>query len=262
MNESEPAIADEAEASPPVLGIVCALNLEIAPFLKRTVQFRSQAGNGFTFRACRLNDTRICVVEGGAGAVRATRATNALIDAFSPPWVISVGFCGALVEGMRLGDIVVANSVLNESGSQRLAIDLKMAAAPEQGLHVGAIATKDEIVRLVDDKRRLANQTGAIAVDMESLAIAQVCRDRQTKFMAIRVISDDMTENLPPEVLAILGPKGTIRAGALVGSILKRPGCVKDLWALREKAADASERLAAFLPGVIKTLARTLPTTD
>ncbi|WP_437201196.1 phosphorylase family protein [Planctomicrobium sp. SH664] len=239
------------------IGIVCALNLEIAPFLQHCEQLRTQSGNGFKFRGCRLDDIRICVVEGGAGLSRARRATNALIDAFHPEWIFSVGFSGALTEDLRRGDLVVGTSLTDASQSTQLDIDVKLQPNPRQGLHVGRLCSVDHIVREVDEKKGLAQQSGAIAVDMESLAVAQVCRERPTRFMAIRGISDDLSEDLPREVLAILGPKGSIRAGALVASLLKRPSCVKDLWKLREQSTAVAARLARLLVTVVKTAAET-----
>jgi Nucleoside phosphorylase len=261
VSDQEPSLPENATPEDPVIGIVCALHLESAPFLRRIEEIRSDSGNGFTFRGCRQDGTRICLVEGGTGLTRARQATHALIDAFQPPWILSIGFSGALVDDVKLGHIVVANSVGDATGAKKLAIDLKMKAAPEKGLHVGPIVATDQIVRLVSEKRELAQRTGAFAVDMESLGVAEVCRERRVPFMAVRVITDDLTEDLPPEVLAILGPKGTVRAGALVGSILKRPGCVKDLMKMRENAQKAATRLGAFLPGVVEGLAKTLKTT-
>lgn len=256
-NASSSANVEQAEVpAEPVIGVVCALHLEVAPFLERCQQLKVESGNGLTFRGCRLHGMRICVVEGGTGMPLARQATHALIDAFQPSWILSVGFSGALVDHLRIGDIVVADGITSHSGRERLGIDVKMSAAPEAGLHVGHLCTTDHIVRRVDEKRELSQSTGAIAVDMESLGVAEVCRERPTKFMAVRVISDDLAGDLPPEVLAILGPKGTIRAGALFGSILKRPGCIMDLWDMREQAVKAANRLAAFLPGVIEQLSK------
>lgn len=260
MTDQGPPLPENESSEDPVIGIVCALHLESAPFLRRIEEIKADSGNGFTFRGCRMDGTRICLVEGGTGHRRARQATNALIDAFQPPWILSIGFSGALVDKVKLGHIVVANSVGSATGTQKLAIDLKMDSAPEKGLHVGPIVAADQIVRLVKEKRQLAQRTGAIAVDMESLGVAEVCRERHVRFMAVRSISDDLEEDLPPEVLALLGPKGTVRAGALFGSILKRPGCVKDLLKMREKAQKAAARLGAFLPGMIEGLAKTLKT--
>ncbi|WP_437188408.1 5'-methylthioadenosine nucleosidase [Planctomicrobium sp. SH668] len=256
MNQQASSPPDETPNGP-VLGMVSALHLEVSSFLQRTEQFKSQSGNGFTFRGCQLDETRICLVEGGMGASRAVKATTALIDAYQPPWVLSVGFSGALIDGMKVGDIVVANGITNETGEIQLAIDLKMRAAPEQGLYVGKLCSSSSVVRLVTEKRQLAAITGAIAVDMESLSVAQVCRQRKTRFMAVRVISDDLSEDLPAEVTALVSPKGTVRAGALFGAIIRRPGCIKDLFALREKSEEAAKKLGAFLPGIIKVLAST-----
>jgi adenosylhomocysteine nucleosidase len=76
--------------------------------------------------------------------------------------------------------------------------------------------------------------------------------------MAVRAISDDLSADLPPEVLAILGAKGTIRAGAVLGSLIKRPGSAKDMWKLRENAALAARRLAPLLKDIVTHLAGTL----
>ncbi len=262
MNQSStvnPSSSKE-ETDEPVIGVVCALHLEVSSFLDRVKKLHTQSGNGFHFRGCQWKGTQICVVDGGTGAARARQATQALIDAFRPPFVLSVGFSGALVPELKKGDIVVADGVTNADGSTRLAIDLKMPADPSHGLHVGHICMTDHIVRLVEEKKALAQRTGAIAVDMESLAVAQVCQERGTRFLSVRAISDDLSIDLPPEVLAILGPKGAVRAGALVGSILKRPGCVMDLWGLRENAQLAADRLGSFLPGIIEQLAASLRT--
>jgi adenosylhomocysteine nucleosidase len=194
-------------------------------------------------------------VHGGTGARRAKQATHALIDAFQPTWILSVGFSGALVDGLALGEIVVGDSLVGHPGGAKLEIDLGMEPAPNSGIHVGRLCMVDHIVRKVEEKRTLAKATGAVAVDMESLAVAQVCSKRGTRFMAVRVISDDLSSDLPPEVLAILGSKVTIRAGALFGAVLKRPGAVKDLWGIREQAVEAAGHLGRFLDGTIRQLA-------
>ena len=192
-------------------------------------------------------------MECGAGRTRARKATLALIDAHTPRWLLSVGFSGALRPDLKIGDIVVANGIVGPAG-ESLALDLSMTADPARGWHVGRIATVDHIVRTVAEKSALADKTGALAVDMESLAVGQVAQDVRLRFMAVRAISDDATSDLPPEVLAILGPTGSVRAGAVAGALWKRFSSAKDMWRMREHAIQASERLASFLEGVIVQL--------
>ncbi len=235
------------------IGLVCALPLEVAPFLERCDRVKKYTGGAFTFRGGLLGDLRIAVVESGTGLTRARKAAQALLDAHTPQWVVSAGFSGALRPEMRVGDIVMANSVIDPDG-QSVQLDLQMPADPAHGLHVGPIATAKQIVRTVAEKQSLAEQTGALAVDLESSAVAAVCRESHTKFLAVRVISDDMSTDLPPEVMAIFGPTGSVRAGAVAGALWKRFSSAKDMWRLREQATKAAERLAVFLDGVVTQL--------
>jgi hypothetical protein len=105
-----------------------------------------------------------------------------------------------------------------------------------------------------DEKKQLGQEHSALAVDLESLAVAQVCKETGTKFLAVRTISDDTGEDLPPEILSIIGETGSVRLGAAVGSIWKRFGSVKEMWHLRERAVAASKQLAKFLSGLAPQL--------
>ena len=248
--ESDSTQPDLAHAD---IGIVCALPIELGAFLDRCKKVRKYSGGNFVFRGGFYDQIRIAVVQSGMGFNKARMATQALVDAHTPNWILSAGFAGALLPGMKIGDIVMADSVVDEHHHE-MTVDLKMPADPENGLHVGRIVTADNMVRLISEKQTLAKKHNAIAVEMESLAVAQVCRDTKTRFLAVRAISDDLSADLPPEVLSVVGSTGTIRFGAAIGSILKRPGSVKDMWGLREKAHKAADQLATFLDGIVTQL--------
>jgi adenosylhomocysteine nucleosidase len=192
------------------------------------------------------------------GPARARRATQALLDAHRPAWIISTGFAGALVPELKLGHIVVASEIVGLHG-ESLKIDMGMTSNPARGLHVGRTLTVDKMVRTVAEKKALADQTGAIAVDMESLAVATVCRETRSRFMEVRVVSDDLSIDLPPEVLSLVGETGAVRLGAVLGSLWKRPSSIKDMWKMRERALDASEKLANFLDGIVRQLHQATP---
>lgn len=235
------------------IGLVCALPMEVAPFLTRCEKVKRYTGGAFTFRGGRLADLRIAVVESGAGLARARMAALALIDAHTPRWILSIGFSGALQPQMQIGQIVVADSVIDPDG-QALKLDLHMPADPGRGLYVGPIVTERQIVRTVAEKQALSAKTGALAVDLESSAVAAVCRESHVRFLAVRAISDDMSADLPPEAVAIFGATGSLRAGAVAGALWKRFSSARDLWRLRENAAQAADRLAVFLEGVVAQL--------
>lgn len=235
------------------IGVVHATSIELTPFLDRCERVRKYTGEDFVFRGGRFDHVRIAFAQCGMGPELATRGTHALIDAHSPEWVISAGFSGALLPGMRVGDIVVGDAIAG-IGGQLLNLDVKMPADPAKGLYVGRLLMVESVVRTVQEKQELAKQHEAIAVDMESLSVARVCQERKKKFLAVRVISDDLSADLPPEILTVVGSTGTLRLGAALGAVWKRPGSIKDMWQLRESANSAASRLATFLEGIIGQL--------
>ena len=75
MEETKPA-DDPAHAD---IGIVCALKLEVDPFLDRCDRLRKYTGGDFTFRGglCGADyEIRVAIVESGTGVARARRATR------------------------------------------------------------------------------------------------------------------------------------------------------------------------------------------
>lgn len=253
MTEQTSSALPESNAVQADIGLVCALPLELSDFVSRCAKVKTYTGGKFTFRGGFYDQIRVAIVESGMGTDRAARATEALLDAHAPRWIVSTGFCGALVPGMQIGQIVVANQITTPTGDERI-VDVGMASDEMRGLHVGRTLTVDHMVRSIAEKKALAEQTGAIAVDMETHAVATVCRNRKTRFMAVRAISDDMSADLPVEVQSLVGETGAVRIGAVVGALWNRFDSYKDMWRLREQAMTAGEKLASFLDGVIKQL--------
>lgn len=235
------------------IGIVCSLPMEIDPFLKRCARVHKYSGGNFSFRGGKYDGIRIAVVECGMGYARARRATEALIEGHSPRWLLSCGFSGALLPQMKIGNIVMANEIIDQHG-QKFSIDLRASSNEAGGLFVGRCVTVDAIVRTIAEKTELHQKHSAIAADMESLAVAQVAHDRKTRFMAVRTISDDMSQDLPSEVLTVVGGSGAVRIGAALSALWKRPSSMKDMLRLRENAETAAKGLAAFLDGVVHQL--------
>ena len=89
---------------------------------------------------------------------------------------------------------------------------------------------------------------------MESLAVAQGCRETKTRFLAVRALSDDLSADLPAEILSVIGDTGSLRLGAAIGSLWRRPGSIKDMWRLRGQAFTAGENLAKFLQEIVLQL--------
>jgi len=164
---------------------------------------------------------------------------------------------GGLDAKLRRGHIVMADQIANLSG-ERMAVGLKLDSASmteTKGLHVGRLLTVDTILRDPAERRRLATEHGAIACDMETFGVAETCQQLGVPLLAIRVISDAVDDELPPEIEYLLAQKSLAgKLGAATGAILKRFSAAKDLWKLREDALKASDRLAKFLVSTVEQL--------
>jgi len=257
--------ADQAEASdqatgelpPAQVGLVFALGMEAGGFEDKLTGVTTIEGHGFVARQGNLEGRPVAILRCGVGREAAARGCEALLAGHRPPWIISAGFAGALNERLKRGHILMADELVGPGG-ERLAIDLKVdpaTLASSPGVHVGRLLTVDEIVRRAEDKRRLGLEHGAAAVDMESWAVGDVCRREKVRFLSVRVITDEVDDELPSEIDHLARQKTfAARLGAAAGAVVRRPSSVKDMLKLKEQALLASDRLAAFLAGVIHQL--------
>jgi adenosylhomocysteine nucleosidase len=239
------------------VGLVFAMGIEAGGLIDQLSGVIRTDGAGFVAREGGLEGRRLVVVESGVGREAAASAAAALVQGHQPRWIITTGFAGGLDDRLRQNDILMANEIVDADG-RRLTIDLKFDPQSLHGmrhLHVGRLLTVDQVAADTEEKRALGQQHGALAVDMESMAVADVCRQEQVRCLSIRIISDAVDRALPRDI-DYLVKRTTLagRIGAAAGAALRRPSSIKDMWQLKEDALVASDRLAKFLVGIIGQL--------
>lgn len=237
------------------VGAVFALSEESGGLEDLLAEVATIKGNGFAIRVGLWKGRRVAVAIAGSGGSSAARAAEALIAGHRPRLVFSAGFCGGLNDSVKRGDLVVAERIVRPGGEE-LPVDLDpIRSAPlfsRPGVHVGRIVTTDAIVRRPREKRALGEEFDALAVDLESAAVAGVCARRNVRFLAVRVVSDAVDDRLPREVERLSRQKSrAARLGAALGAILDRPGAAKELYRLKQNALAASDRLAKGLASLI-----------
>ena len=200
-----------------IVGIVVALPEELSTLTSQKI-----AKGGCVF----ITDTLV-VGYSGAGANNAQAAAERLITKGATR-LISWGCAAALSASLKPGDLVLADSLIDAEGarlslqsdwhrnSQKLLSNLRL-------IHVGSLAESHSIVDLAKDKQQLHQQTGAIALDMESAAIANVARQHQLPFLAIRAIVDPADMNLPKAISHALNAQGDIVLSRLLAFIVRHP---------------------------------------
>ncbi|HZF01709.1 MAG TPA: hypothetical protein VE344_07420 [Methylomirabilota bacterium] len=183
------------------------------------------------------------------------------VVSYKPDLVLTCGFAGGLNPELKLGDVIFEifpsssrrESAQTETGNQSEPIDIgcydKLIAA---GAKPAKIFCADRIATTVAEKKKLRDETGADAVEMESAAIHVVCRERGIPCATVRVISDTANEDLPLDFNTLSKPDKNLDFGKLFLAIAKSPGKIPALMQLQKKTKFAAEQLAAVLEKIIR----------
>ena len=193
----------------------------------------------------------------GGASVPASR----LVSGLAPPeLVLTCGFAGGLNPDLKLGAVVfeVANTPLAPSLS--LQGGERVSARTGEGLSSKLLATgarpakffcADRIATTVAEKKKLRDETGADAVEMESAAIHALCREHGIFCATVRVISDTAHEDLPLDFNALARSDQSLDYGKLFMAIAKSPGKIRALLKLQKQTRFAAEQLAEVLAGIL-----------
>jgi adenosylhomocysteine nucleosidase len=237
-----------------VAGVVFALPIEAGRFADRVDAVTTIEAAGLTVWHGSLRSHPIAWVVGGTGVARAARACRLLIDGHRPRLVISAGFAGGLNPHLARGSLIRPCRALRP-GDQPADLQQSTTDAVTPGR---GIVTVDEVVRGIDAKRRLAEETGADLVDMETWAVAREAGRAGLPCLGLRVVSDAAADSLPGEISQLADARSPWhRIGLAIRTVGRRPSAIGDLWGLWERAvidsrtlADALEHDVAALPAL------------
>jgi hopanoid-associated phosphorylase len=141
--------------------------------------------------------------------------------------LVSFGIAGGLSPDLKPGALILGDAVI--AGEGRYPCDptwLAQARARLPAALVGPVAASDSVVGTRAEKRALA-EGGAIAVDMESGAVAAAAREFGLPFLVLRAVADRADDEIPAAAAAALLPGQGARAFAL--ALLRRPQAVPAL---------------------------------
>ena len=143
--------------------------------------------------------------------------------------IVSFGMTGALVDGLAIGDWVVADRL---HGAIELACDpawTQALAAALPGARVGGFFADGRMIDTVAEKLTLGERHGALAVDMESHVAGAVAAERGLPFAIVRCVSDGARHLLPHAITVSMRPDGGVDGRAMLRSVAARPGQIADI---------------------------------
>lgn len=158
-----------------------------------------------------LSDENIVVRKTGIGKVNAAINATLLINDFHPDLIVSSGCAGGASVNLDVMDVVVSTQIAyhdvycavegEEYGrvqglpryfkSPQSAVDIALSLQHTGKIHSGLIASGDWLVDTTAKMREILDiYPDAIAIDMESAALAHTCYLFNVPFVSFRVISD------------------------------------------------------------------------
>ncbi len=223
-----------------ITGIVVALPEELSTLTAKRIEKGCIGSIG----------DKILVAHSGVGAKNASASAELLVKQ-GVNSLISWGCAAALDKALKPGDLVVAVSLVD---TDKLWLDLDnngwanhvqatLAKQPLVTARVGTLAESENIIVTSREKGQLASASGAIAVDMESAAIAKVAKLHGLPFLAVRAVADPLDMDLPKAVSHALNGQGEVILRKLLMFLLLHPSELPGLVKLGLHFNDARNTL-------------------
>ncbi len=230
---------------PPALGFLAPMPSELRP-LQRALALRASGRGLDAVHTGALDARPVVALITGIGMARAEARTRQLLARHQVDHVVVIGVAGGLAAEVAVGDVVVPEVVVDLRDGRELHPTPLGPTAPR-----GRLCTSDDFITDPAALGRLRDE-GAVAIDMETAAIARVCEDQGCPWSVFRGISDDAFDPLVDEsILALSRPDGGPDLGAVARFLARNPARVRllsrlahDLKAATNGAVDAALRAA------------------
>ena len=123
--------------------------------------------------------------------------------------IIFLGWCGAVSDRVKIGDIILPTSTVIDEGTSKhygaedsghLSASFPLVSRIRQALeksdidfHEGAVWSTDAVYRETRQQVAVHQQNGILAVDMETSALCSVAKFRGVDFGGLLVVSDELS---------------------------------------------------------------------
>lgn len=239
------------------IAIITAMPEESRTILKKGGQVEKFILGGRTACRCRIAGHDITLVESGMGMLNAGWAATALA-AEAPDLLVSAGFGGGVLPGLKVGDTVVAERLLHWTGRAFEEVEARFCGpgviddAPS--MLRGCFITGDGIL----DKRQLAeilpNGVNRPVVEMESAAVARVAAEHGIPFLGVRAVSDPWNEELGFSINEFCDEGMRIRPLKVLATVIRRPRIIPQLLRLARNSRIAAKELGMTLERLLGSL--------
>ncbi len=196
-----------------MIGIIGAMGVEVSALADLLENKKSETISGVEYLSGTIFGRDVVLAVCGIGKVFAAICAQTMILKYNPEIIINTGVAGTLSEELSIGDIAISDFVVQHdmdtsplgdpvgllSGINIVKIpsDEKIYKKIESAVkktntnyRIGAIASGDQFLASNEVKKRIVDNFGAIAGEMEGGSIGHVCYVNKIPFCVLRAISD------------------------------------------------------------------------
>ncbi|QXE90713.1 nucleoside phosphorylase [Geomonas subterranea] len=248
------------------LGMVAAMPQEIAPVLARIKGYARGNIDGRNLYRFPVNGSCVYLIESGMGPAQAAAATRALIRHAEPDAIINFGFGGAVLPGLEVGELVLAERVfrLDQGALSELPLpDPALATLLQEhcakvGLQLrrGGYITASGIRNKAEMASRLGGSTALPLLEMETAAVLEQAQGAGIPLVAIRGVSDAADEELGFSIEEFCDGNLNLVPWRVAWTISKRPWLIPQLIRLSGNCRRAGKRLALAVELALQALTR------
>ena len=229
-----------------MIAITIALPAESSEFLKRLGNKSRSHRNSVGIVRGTIGHREIEVLHTGVGEKICRERIEKFLEYQQFDCLISAGFAGALNDELRIGDLLLAKNF------SVIELKDKHSAFADSRIRVADLLTIPDLIDSSEERARIAHDSGAAAVDMETEFIARACAAHGIPLLSLRVITDTPLESFPapPNILLDIEQQRT-HMTALAKFFFTHPNRILRLVQFAKRIARARKTLSKALIQVV-----------
>jgi nucleoside phosphorylase len=230
-----------------MIAVTFALPAESSEFLRRLGNRSRADRNGISIFRGTSGHRSIEIIHTGVGGNICRDRIGKFLENQQFDFLISAGFAGSLNHELQVNDLLVAKNFST--------VDLKHPSLSNVSIYSANMLTVPALIDSSEERERIARESGASAVDMETEFIARACAAHAIPLLALRVITDTPTQPfpVPPSVLFDIQRQRT-HIAVLAKFFLTHPRRMPGLIQFARRISRARKTLSNALVRIMREL--------
>jgi len=232
-----------------MIAVTFALPAESSEFLRRLGSKSRADRNGIRIIRGVFDDRVIEVLHTGVGEKMCKERVGKFLENQRFHFLVSAGFAGSLTHELQVNDLLLAKNFST--------VDPKhgQPSLPNMSIHAANMLTMPALIDSSEEREKIARDSGASAVDMETEFIARACATQAIPLLALRVITDTPGEPFPAPAHVLFNiAKQRTDLVKLATFLLTHPNRVPYLVQFARRITRARQVLSNALVAVVNKL--------